>query len=172
MKSFFKNNNDIYRINEFIKNNKNRKIVVIQNLGFVGAAMLTAVANAKDEDHSSFLYAIIGVDLPDLSGYWKIESINKGKLPIKTADNYLLKIFSKRFRPGNIMATADKASFNKGNERERIWASGQILSGIEAKSAVAITSSAKRLNLCRGYNHIYSCFKKFQRLEISTPCYF
>lgn len=50
-------------IDKFLKQNKNKKVVIIQGLGFVGSAMLTAVASAKDKKGSP-LYAVMGVDLP------------------------------------------------------------------------------------------------------------
>lgn len=98
------------QINEFIKKHKKKKIVAIQGLGFVGSAMLTAVASAKDE-HGLRLYAAIGVDLPATSSYWKIGAINNGKFPIRSSDKHLLNTFKKCYRAGNIMATADKRAY-------------------------------------------------------------
>lgn len=112
--NYFANNtnwaNDTDRINTFIKKNNGRKIVVVQGLGFVGSAMLTAIAAAKNEKNLP-LYAVIGVDLADISSYWKITMVNEGSLPIKSTDNDLLRIFKQCFKSGNIMATASKYAY-------------------------------------------------------------
>jgi len=77
------------RIREFIKMNGPRPVIVIQGLGFVGSAMLTAVAGAKSRAGVP-LYAVIGVDLPSASSYWKVGSINSGRLPVKSSDKHML----------------------------------------------------------------------------------
>lgn len=110
MRRIHKYKNDIDMINEFIDKNDHRKVVVIQGLGFVGSAMLTAVASATDKD-GSHLYAVIGVDLPTSSGCRKIETINGGRLPVKSTDNHLSDVFNKCFASGNIMATADRYAY-------------------------------------------------------------
>ena len=49
--------------------NKGKKVVVVQGLGYVGAVMAVVCANAiKDE------YAVLGVDLPNRDSFWKINS--------------------------------------------------------------------------------------------------
>ena len=94
----------------FFKKNKDRKTVVIQGLGFVGAAMLTAVARATDSNNKP-LYAVIGTDLPNAGGMNKIDCINEGKLPFKCSDQFLQRVFTKCFRQGNIIATCDKRAY-------------------------------------------------------------
>lgn len=98
------------KIDRFIKKNKDKKVVAVQGLGFVGSAMLTAVAAAKSKDGRP-LYAVIGVDLPKKSSYWKIEMINSGKLPVKSSDGHLSGTFEKAFKSGNVMATADTRAY-------------------------------------------------------------
>jgi len=102
---------DFRRIDEFINQNRGRKVVVIQGLGFVGSAMLTAVARAKNKKRLP-LYAVIGVDLAKPSSYWKIGMINDGKLPVKCSDISLYRSFKKSFKSGNIMATADAYAYS------------------------------------------------------------
>ena len=64
---------------------KNKKTVVIQGLGFVGAAMAVAVARKVSEKKES-IHSVIGVELPTEEGQKKIKSINSGFLPFETND--------------------------------------------------------------------------------------
>ena len=64
-------------IDRFLDLHKDKKVVVVQGLGFVGAVMSIVCANALTED-----YAVIGVDLANAANYWKIKSINDGQFPI------------------------------------------------------------------------------------------
>ena len=63
---------DRVNIENFINKNSNKKIVVVQGLGFVGAVMSLVCANSIKED-----YAVIGVDLPNKENFCKIETINE-----------------------------------------------------------------------------------------------
>jgi len=108
---FYRSSSDITKISAFLARNKGKKVVVVQGLGFVGSAMLTAVASAKGKDGLP-LYAVIGVDLPKPQTYWKVEMINQGKLPIKSVDRELTRVFNKAFKSGNIHATSDKNSYS------------------------------------------------------------
>ena len=45
-------------IKNFLEINKNKEVVVVQGLGFVGAVMSLVVSNSERKD-----YAVIGVDL-------------------------------------------------------------------------------------------------------------
>ena len=101
---------DSLKINKFIEQNKSRKTVVIQGMGFVGTAMLTAVASAKGKAETP-LYAVMGIDLPTESAYWKIGMINDAKLPVKSSDNHFKNVFKEAFKSGNIMATADTCAY-------------------------------------------------------------
>src|SRR3972149_4497717 len=64
---------------------KKLQTVVVQGLGFVGAAMAVAVANAVDVNGKPF-FKVIGVDLPTNSGKERIKKINSGLFPFKTVD--------------------------------------------------------------------------------------
>src|SRR5205809_2067572 len=56
------------------------QVVVIQGLGFVGAAVCAAVAGASDSDGNPSHY-VIGVDLPTAESYWKVAKLNSGLFP-------------------------------------------------------------------------------------------
>jgi hypothetical protein len=68
-------------IDEFIAAHPGKKVVVVQGLGFVGSVMSLVVANALTEE-----YAVIGIDLPTPSSWWKIQSINEGIFPVIADD--------------------------------------------------------------------------------------
>ena len=68
-------------IQGFINNNRNKQIVVVQGLGFVGSVMSLVCANSLTSD-----YAVIGVDLDHKQTRNKIEDFNNGIFPL-TADD-------------------------------------------------------------------------------------
>ena len=68
-------------IDAFMELHRGKKVVLVQGLGFVGSVMGLVVANALTED-----YAVIGIDLPTVSSYWKIRSINEGVFPVIASD--------------------------------------------------------------------------------------
>lgn len=84
----------------------NRPLVCIQGLGFVGAAMATAVANAVDENGVPY-YNVIGVDLPNDSGHQRVAAINAGHFPMATSDRKLETAMEQAFKAGNLIATTD-----------------------------------------------------------------
>ncbi len=96
------NDEEVIKINRFI--NPARKTVVIQGLGFVGAAMVAALSSTRDNAGKS-LYNVIGVDLPDEKNYWKIHLTNSFFPPVVTTDNKLLEAYSNAGKEGNLMAT-------------------------------------------------------------------
>ena len=49
---------------EFINNNQDKKIVVVQGLGFVGTVMSLVIANSDEKQ-----YAVIGVDQKTINSY-------------------------------------------------------------------------------------------------------
>ena len=75
--------NEIQRIDNFVDNDRTN--VVIQGIGFVGAAMLAAISNATDQA-GNYLYNAIGVDLCGDEHSWKIDSVNTGMSPIQSSD--------------------------------------------------------------------------------------
>ena len=87
-----------------------RRVVCIQGLGFVGAAMAAAVADARDnagEPH----FDVIGVDLPTPEGEAKIRALNEGRVPIVTNDERLADAIAAAHRRGNLLATTDVRAF-------------------------------------------------------------
>jgi len=85
---------------------KERPIVCVQGLGFVGMAMAIAVADAKNKNGEP-CYNVIGVDLPNEVGLKKIDCINKGELPLISNDEDLLAAFNRVMNQDNLKATAD-----------------------------------------------------------------
>ena len=75
-------------LKKFLNKNKDRDIVVVQGLGFVGAVMSLVISNSSKKD-----YAVIGVDLKENDGI--INSINNGIFPIKASDPKIDHFFEK-----------------------------------------------------------------------------
>lgn len=98
------------RIDRFLERNTAEKTVVIQGLGFVGSAMLTAVASARDPKGRP-RYAVIGVDLPTPQSYWKVGRINAGLLPIVSSDEWMEAVFRENFERGHILATTNPYAY-------------------------------------------------------------
>jgi UDP-N-acetyl-D-glucosamine dehydrogenase len=99
--------NDILNIENFISNNKGKKIIVVQGLGFVGAVMSLICSNALTEE-----YAVIGVDLANSNTYWKIASINEGVFPIVASDPKIEEFFKKTKSKRNLFATYDNYAYS------------------------------------------------------------
>lgn len=62
-----------------------RQVVVVQGLGFVGAAVAATLAGTVDAA-GRLLYFVVGVDLPSPSAYWKVARLNEGASPITSPD--------------------------------------------------------------------------------------
>ncbi len=88
---------------EFLKINKNKKIVGVQGLGFVGAVMSLVLANCKKEN-----YAVIGIDINDNI----IDSINTGKLHISSSDPKVKTYFKNAQKQKNLFVTNDSSFFS------------------------------------------------------------
>ena len=97
---------DSKAIEEFLSRNKEKKVVVIQGLGFVGAVMSIVCANALTEE-----YAVIGVDLANENTYWKIKSINDGIFPLIADDPKIADFFERSREQGNLLATYDPVAY-------------------------------------------------------------
>ena len=97
-------------IDNFLSKNKDKKVIVIQGLGFVGAVMSIVCANSEKED-----YAVIGVDLLNEYTYWKIKSINDGIFPIISSDKNVDLYFKKAVKKGNFYATYDTYAYKKAD---------------------------------------------------------
>ncbi len=98
---------DSNNINEFLSNNKGKKVIVVQGLGFVGAVMSLVCANAVTKD-----YAVIGIDLPSKDTYWKIRSINEGVFPLIADDPMITEFFENTKQQGNFLATYDSLAYS------------------------------------------------------------
>ena len=72
---------------------KNKEIVVVQGLGFVGAVMAAVIADCEIQGKSP--YFVLGVDLPTEESYWKIATINQGISPFNTEDPEVDQIFKR-----------------------------------------------------------------------------
>ena len=89
-------------------------VVCIQGLGFVGAAMATAVAIAIDEEGNP-IYDVIGVDLPNELGLARVDAINNGEFPFATSDDKLVSAIAKAKKQGNLRATTEVSVFNEAD---------------------------------------------------------
>jgi len=85
--------------------------VCIQGLGFVGAAMATAVANARDSTGTP-IYEVVGIDLATLEGQRRVESIRSGKFPFPTSDRLLEELLAEAVSRGNLTATTDDSAYD------------------------------------------------------------
>ncbi|HJZ40170.1 MAG TPA: nucleotide sugar dehydrogenase [Bacteroidales bacterium] len=64
---------------------KNREIVVVMGVGFVGAVMAAIVADTVDEKGQSSKF-VIGMQRPSVRSFWKIPMLNRGVSPVKAED--------------------------------------------------------------------------------------
>jgi nucleotide sugar dehydrogenase len=87
------------------------KKVCVQGLGFVGAAMSTAIALATD-DNGDLLYEVIGVDLPNKLGQYRVDKINNNKFPFSTSDENLSSSVKQVFEQGNFKATTSSSVYS------------------------------------------------------------
>ncbi len=96
------------KIKNFLNKNKNKDVVVVQGLGFVGSVMSLVVSNSDKKD-----YAVIGVDLKKNRNI--INSINNGKFPIKSSDPKVNKYYNKSLKKKNLLATYDPLAYSYAN---------------------------------------------------------
>jgi len=64
---------------------RNREIVVVMGVGFVGAVMAAIVADTVDKKGQSSKF-VIGMQRPSARSYWKIPLLNRGISPVKAED--------------------------------------------------------------------------------------
>ena len=88
--------------------------ICVQGLGFVGAAMAIAIANAIDKEGAP-LYDVVGLDLPSREGNLRIKSINNGEFPFPTTDASLERSLKKARQQGNLLATDDTVHLRKAD---------------------------------------------------------
>jgi nucleotide sugar dehydrogenase len=87
-----------------------REIVCVQGLGFVGAAMATAIAAARDPDGSP-RFDVIGVELDNPRGRERVNKINAGSFPFSSPDRKLNEAVEVASRTKNIVATTNANAF-------------------------------------------------------------
>ncbi len=96
-------------IDNFLKLNKNKKIIVVQGLGFVGAVMSLVCANSESD------YAVIGVDLADENNLKKIKLLNNGVFPVVASDPQIKIYFENVIKKRNFYATFDPYAYSKAD---------------------------------------------------------
>jgi nucleotide sugar dehydrogenase len=64
---------------------KNREIVVVMGVGFVGAVMAAIVADTVDDSGKPSKF-VIGMQRPSERSFWKIPMLNRGISPVKAED--------------------------------------------------------------------------------------
>tara|TARA_B100001750_G_C15500684_1_gene596977 strand:- start:640 stop:2019 length:1380 start_codon:yes stop_codon:yes gene_type:complete len=90
------------------------KKVFVQGLGFVGSAMATATAIARDLN-GDLLYDVIGIDLPNNIGSERVRSINDGEFPFPTSDKNLISAISEATKNGNLKASIDQNKYSEAD---------------------------------------------------------
>lgn len=81
----------------------NRPVVVIQGLGFVGAAMAVATALARTADGLP-IYNVVGLELDNDEGRRRAAELAEGSFPFVTTDRNLIDSASKCRAAGNLTA--------------------------------------------------------------------
>ncbi len=64
---------------------RNREIVVVMGIGFVGAVMAAIIADTVDQEGEPSKF-VIGMQRPSVRSYWKIPLLNRGISPVKAED--------------------------------------------------------------------------------------
>ena len=83
------------------------KKVVIQGLGFVGSATAVAIASKLNKSKKP-LFNVYGVDLPNKIGKHRVDELNKGRFPFKTADKQISKETKNAYLRKNLKTTHSK----------------------------------------------------------------
>ena len=65
---------------------KNREIVVVMGVGFVGSVMAGVVADSVDPASGQPTKFVIGMQRPSTGSFWKIKYINRGMAPVEAED--------------------------------------------------------------------------------------
>jgi nucleotide sugar dehydrogenase len=75
------------RLKNVVRNqrDKDREIVVVMGVGFVGAVMAAVVADTEDENDNPSKF-VIGMQRPSTRSYWKIPFLNRGLPPVQAED--------------------------------------------------------------------------------------
>jgi UDP-N-acetyl-D-glucosamine dehydrogenase len=89
-----------------------RGIVVVQGLGFVGAASAAVIADASMPDGSP-RYLVIGVDLARPGTFWKVARLNEGATGVVSPDERLPRMIRRAVLDrGNLIATASQEAYS------------------------------------------------------------
>jgi hypothetical protein len=65
---------------------KNREIVVVMGVGFVGSVMAGVVADSVDPESGQSTKFVIGMQRPSTRSFWKIPYLNRGLAPVEAED--------------------------------------------------------------------------------------
>ncbi len=65
---------------------KNREIVVVMGVGFVGSVMAGVVADSVDPASGQPTKFVIGMQRPSIRSFWKIPYLNRGIAPVEAED--------------------------------------------------------------------------------------
>ena len=65
---------------------KNREIVVVLGVGFVGSVMAAVIADSVDPDNGEPTKFVIGMQRPSTRSFWKIHYLNRGVAPVEAED--------------------------------------------------------------------------------------
>ncbi len=84
--------------------------VCVQGLGFVGAAMAAAVAQARTADGAP-TFDVVGLDLPNAAGLARVNAINAGNFPFDSSDLLLSEAVKRGHEAGNLHASTDPAEY-------------------------------------------------------------
>jgi len=87
-----------------------RPVVCVQGLGFVGAAMATALAGARD-DNGTPCFNVIGIELDTARGRHAVAALADGRFPFAVADAALAAATAEAANVGNLAATCDPAAY-------------------------------------------------------------
>jgi nucleotide sugar dehydrogenase len=93
-------------IYSFVSNNRGKRIVAVQGLGYVGAVMAVVCANADADD-----LAVIAVDRDVPLSRKRIDSFNRGEFPLTADDPKVYNYFRRAQKKGNILATWDATAY-------------------------------------------------------------
>ena len=89
-----------------------RQIVVVQGLGFVGAAVSAVIAGARDSAGAPSHF-VIGVDLPTPGTYWKVATLSAGDCPVASPDPGLPALIRQGVvHTGNLRATSSAGAYS------------------------------------------------------------
>ncbi|HUS38726.1 MAG TPA: nucleotide sugar dehydrogenase, partial [Pirellulales bacterium] len=103
-------NHEAARLRAFAEANHGRDVVAVQGLGFVGSAMVAALAQARRADGTP-RFAVIGVDLGDERNSHKIDAVLRGEPPVVSSDESLAAAYRGALKAGNLTATSDGSAF-------------------------------------------------------------